>query len=331
MVKKTRQGKKNLVEAEPIFSSALPKTIKEKQDGRQQDYQSSVPTEGAFFDKKDGTPAAVVKAPRKPLAPRRSKGGRGKIRILKNRRQSFTVADSQIKDLKRIKFGIPGFDDLIQGGVPAGTSILMSGPSGAGKTIFCLHFLFTGATANEPGIYVSFEETADSIKQTARLFGWDIDQLEKENKLAIIWKDPYEIKNFATSLTGELYYRIKDMGAKRIVIDPITYMGEAVKDKQKLRKVLVDLSKRFNALGATVLFISERPEGVKSVGKIGIEEFITDGVIILHNILSGDIRTRAIELLKMRHTSHDTMLHPFKITSRGLVVFPREQVFATKT
>lgn len=229
--------------------------------------------------------------------------------------------------VERVKTGIPGVDSLIEGGIPKGSVALVSGGCGSGKTIFGLQFLVNGAEQGEPGVYVSFEEEPESIRETARGFGWDIEKLEKQKKLVILFKDPYEIKDFSESLSGELYYTLKDLHAKRVVVDSITYFGTTVKDEHEVRKNIAVLTRRLKGMGCTTLLISEVPEGDPGVGRFGMEEFIADGVINLHNFLIKDMRQRAIEVLKMRKTNHDTFLHPFKITRKGIVVYADEQVF----
>ncbi len=178
----------------------------------------------------------------------------------------------------------------------------------------------------EPGIYVSFEEEPQSIQSTAQQFGWNVAQLEEDNLLRIIAKDPYEIKDFAKTLSGEFYYTIRDLNAKRVVIDSITYYGMAMEDQHKLRAHIADLAKRLRRLGVTTFLISEVPEG-SSASRFGMEEFVSDGVIQLHNLAIKDSRQRAIEVTKLRKTNHDMLMHPFSITDSGIVVFPQEQVF----
>ncbi|OIO25441.1 hypothetical protein AUJ14_04210 [Candidatus Micrarchaeota archaeon CG1_02_55_22] len=231
-------------------------------------------------------------------------------------------------DLARLKTGIPGLDDLITGGIPNGSVVLLSGGPGCGKTILATQFLYNGAVKfDEPGLYISFEEEPESIIKAASLFGWDLAKLDTQNKLRIVFKDPYEIKDFAKSLAGELYYMIQELGAKRIVFDSITYYGLTVDNQFQLRKNIADLAKRLRKMGVTTLLISETPESQTEGARASVEQFVADGVIQLHNFLINETRQRAIEIVKLRKTNHDTFLHPYKITSKGIEVYPREQVF----
>lgn len=232
------------------------------------------------------------------------------------------------KEIERIKTGIPGFDELIVGGIPRDSVILLIGGPGSGKTIFAMQFLVSGAQKySEPGAFVSFEEREESVRSSAELFGWDVRELEKKDLLRIVWRDPYEVKTFAQAMGGQLYYIIKEAKIKRIVFDSITYFSLSEENRFKLRKEIAELSRRLKAFEVTSIFIAEVPEGEAEIGRYGMEEFVADGVIHMHNFLVRDARQRAIEVIKLRKTSHDTFLHPFKIASRGIEVYPQEQVF----
>ncbi|MFQ5406055.1 MAG: RAD55 family ATPase [Candidatus Micrarchaeia archaeon] len=235
------------------------------------------------------------------------------------------------KQVKRVKFGIPGFDNLISEGVPDNAIVLVAGASGSGKSIFCLQSLIFGALNGEPGVYISFEEEPESIRQAERNFGWDIDKLEKNKMLSIIFKDPYEVENFAKTLAGELHYTLQELNAKRVVIDSVTYFALTLRDKYLVRKELDALAKRFKKLDILTFMISEIPRessSKKLSSQYGMEEFLADAVIHLHDFtVKRVIRQRAIEILKMRLTQHDRVLRPFVISRTGIQVYPRAQVF----
>ncbi len=234
----------------------------------------------------------------------------------------------KLPEIERIKTGIPGLDELITGGIPRQSTVLVTGSPGAGKSIFSMQFLVNGAEMfGEPGVYISFEEEPESLREGAKLFGWDIAKLEKQKKLTILFEDPYEIKSFATSLTGQIYNTLRETGAKRIVFDSITYLGVAQENQYKLRKNIAELGKRLKQMGITTLFISEAPEGPNEARLFRMDEFACDGVVHLYNLLIKDTRQRAIEIAKLRKTNHDTFLHPFIISEKGITIYPKEQVF----
>ena len=283
-----------------------------------------------IFQKKEKTEGLKQKPPEG------KKGGEGKgfkfgipelDRILE---EKTAPAPPQIA---RIRTGIPGLDELITGGIPRDSTIAVVGSPGAGKTIFGLQFLYNGASLfQEPGIYISFEEEPENIMETASLFGWDYRKLAKQGKLQVLFKDPYEIKSFASAMGGQIYATIRESKARRIVIDSITYFSLAQENQFKLRKEISELRKRLKAMDVTTLLVSEVPENAPQATVTGdhlsAEEFAVDGVVRLHNLLVRGTRQRAIEILKLRKTSHDTFLHPFSITDNGIIVYPKEQVFS---
>lgn len=241
-------------------------------------------------------------------------------------REEETFTDKYESD--RLRTEIPGFDKILGGGIPRGATTLVAGGCGSGKSIFCLQTLYNGALKHdEPGAYISFEEPAESIRNTARKFGWDVDALEKKNVLKIMLKDPYEIKDFSKTLSGEMYYTFKDMGVKRIVIDSVTYLASTVGNNYEIRKTVATLARRLREIGASTFLVSEIPEGATGVGRYGMEEFVTDGVVKFHNIHLKENRQRAVEILKMRRTKHSILLHPFCINNKGITVFAEQPIF----
>lgn len=237
-------------------------------------------------------------------------------------------AGIRLPEIDRIKTGIPGLDELITGGIPRQSTVLLAGSPGAGKSIFAMQFLVNGAELfGEAGLYISFEEDPASLRETGMLFGWDIEKLEKQKKIKIIFEDPYEIKSFAAAMSGQIYNTLRETNAKRIVFDSITYMGVTQDNQYKLRKHIAELGRRLKKMDISTLFISESPEGPNDPRIFKMDEFAADGVIRLYNLLIKGTRQRAIEIVKLRKTNHDTFLHPFIISEKGIVAYPKEQVF----
>lgn len=232
--------------------------------------------------------------------------------------------------IERIKTGIKGFDALIDEGIPRGSVLQLVGGPGSGKTTFGLQFLINGAVQfKEPGLYVSFEESDESLRQAADLFGWNLRALEEKKMIEIMWRNAYEVKSFTTSMQGTLRDLIEHHGVKRIVFDSITCFASSLEQSSpKLRREISELSRRLRSFGVTSLYISEVPETQSlNASNYAVEEFLVDGVVYLHNFLVRDTRQRAIEILKLRKTSHDTFIRPFKITSEGISVFNKDFVF----
>lgn len=247
--------------------------------------------------------------------------------------------------VERVRTGITGLDDLIEGGLPRGYCYTLVGGPGVGKTIFSVQFLYNGATKyGENGIYLTFDEPPDSIKTNAKRFGIDLEELEKAGKLVIIDAHPirmglgkYAIRAplvFGTpdfnigSVLSLLNKARKKIGAKRIVVDSLTSLMMQYKDPFTVRREVLTLMKTLSESdGCTSILLSESPEEREGTSRYEVETFLAQGVIILHNMLMKDTRIRAIEIRKMRGTKHSGRMYPFRITDRGIEVLPEERLY----
>lgn len=190
---------------------------------------------------------------------------------------------------------------------------------GSGKTIFGLEFLISTAK-KDPGIYVSFEENLDKIKSSAMGFGWDTTALEKANKIRFLKYDPFRIEDIFEIIESN----IREIGARRVVIDSISALGIYVKDMPELRRMILEVSNMLRKNNCTSILISEVLRQGK-LSRFGMEEFVSDSVIVLHNVLvSGEYR-RGISIWKMRETEHSRKIHPYKINKEGFVVYPNDE------
>jgi len=224
--------------------------------------------------------------------------------------------------VERIPSGIPGLDKLIGGGFVKGSVNLLSGSAGTGKTIFACQFILEGLRNGEPGVYLTLEQEKDEILKDISLFGWDTEfqKYIRAGKLLLVSEFPSKIRDLQVKAV-ELIERIK---AKRFVLDSLTVAemgwGE-VKDLGKIRREVFDFLKTLKRFGVTSLLISETPEGEKSLSTFGFEEFVVDGIIVLHYLeyAAGGI-PRSLIIRKMRRTKHATDIFPFEITSKGIVV-----------
>lgn len=230
--------------------------------------------------------------------------------------------------IDRVKTGIPGLDELIGGGIPKESSILLTGVAGTGKTILAMQFLYNGALHfNEPGIYVSMEEEPHRlIRNFSSNFGWDIQELIDKKLLSFITAELYSFEKLRNLIETE----ISSIKATRIVIDPITILGLYFERTQDVRKCIVELSRSLKDLGCTTLLVSELPEGSKGISTFGAEEFVADGIIILHYLEKPGGSNIAVSIRKMRNTGHDTGFHPVQITQSGAVIFSKEQIPAKR-
>jgi circadian clock protein KaiC len=231
----------------------------------------------------------------------------------------------------RIISGIEGLDELLYGGIPFSSQVLVAGEPGSGKTTFGMQFLYKGATEHdEPGVYVTFEEPPHAVFQNMSHFKWDLGRLMGADKLRFIDASisyplnlskqvPTRVKPFDLSeylmedFYGDLETAVKEIGARRIVIDPITVIGLHFKDPIEARRELFGLSRLLTQLGVTSILTSEISRGAQVLGRFGVEEFISTGVIVLRMIEEGSRRIRTVEIRKMRGTGHQIDMIPMEI------------------
>lgn len=221
----------------------------------------------------------------------------------------------------RVPTGIPGLDDLIEGGFPRGTSILLAGSPGSGKTIAAAHFLYHGAkNLDENGVYVSFAERKEFFFDNMKKFGLDFERLERNEKFKFL--DMMTIREKAISSTfGIVLREISKIDAKRLIIDSFSAMAQAFERKIDARIALHMLDKLTRQTGCTTLLLVEVPRGSETLG-LGFEEFVADGIIQFETINEREgIRKRAV-ILKMRGTNHNHRYSNIVISDKGISLMP---------
>jgi KaiC/GvpD/RAD55 family RecA-like ATPase len=238
--------------------------------------------------------------------------------------------------IERVKTGIPGLDELIEGGFPRGDTILIAGRAGTGKSIMANQFLYKGATEyDEPGVLVTLEESPLLIKRNMMRFGMDLDALVKENKLAIVDLSPSkevtpmkigEYPSFDLSgLEAIILNHVKKLGAKRVVIDTLAILAYKFRSRDILREEFFKLAASITRAGTTLILTSEIPAHHDGLGVFDIEAFLASGVIVLYNeMISETSRSRSIEILKLRGSKHSSRIHSMRITDEGIRVWPAE-------
>lgn len=228
--------------------------------------------------------------------------------------------------MERIKTGIPGLDELVDGGIPITSTVLVTGGSGTCKTIMGLQFLYNGAKQyNEPGIYVTVESSVKNITWNIESFGWDIKQLQDKNMMRIyrLQFDPSrDIESQIGTQLNVIASLVKEMKAKRLVVDSTTAFGIFVKDQGELRSILFRFSDGLKEMGCTTMLIAETKGGKTDFSAFGVEEFIVDGVIALYFTPPN----RSVFVRKMRGTNHSKGIHPLEIEKNGLVVKAKDEV-----
>ena len=222
----------------------------------------------------------------------------------------------------RLSSGIPGLDEMLEGGYPRSSVSLVVGGAGSGKTLTGLQFVVQGIEAGEPGLMVTFQETPSHLASVARGFGWDLEALQASGLLRVLYTSPVELS--VDEHTALIKDAIQELGAKRVVIDSLMDIEIATPDKVRFKDYVYSLVNYFRGQGITSLLTNEIPElfGSLQLSSAGIS-FISDTVILLRYVEMESALTRAISVLKMRGSDHDKSLREFRITSNGMEILER--------
>jgi circadian clock protein KaiC len=231
-------------------------------------------------------------------------------------------------DLEKARTGIPGLDQITGGGLPQGRVTLVAGSAGAGKTLLGLNFLVAGAREYaEPGVLMSFEESESKVALNVRSLGFDLDELQRDGLLAVL---AFRVEPSEYIAAGEFDFEplfailddaIQRVGAKRVVLDTIEVLFGAFGDDSIVRAELNRLARWLEDRGVTVIVTGERGDN-NGLTRHGIEEYVTDCVIVLDHRVSAEICTRRLRVVKYRGSAHGTNEYPFLISARGFTVLP---------
>jgi KaiC/GvpD/RAD55 family RecA-like ATPase len=228
--------------------------------------------------------------------------------------------------MDRVKTGIEGLDEMLNGGIPTGRHVALYGGPGAGKTSICFEYLYQGAKMGENGLYISLEETQEDIlenmKNSFNLFT-DTGDLIAENKLEIVKPDKLNLEEVANLLED----RITTNNIRRAVIDSATMIRMSFATEIEYRQTLFEFLSLLRNLDVTSITTVEASTSKREAMEYDIEHFVMDGIINLYNIDREDRRVRALEIYKMRGTDHSRELVPFKVTPSGIKVYVGEKVF----
>jgi circadian clock protein KaiC len=230
-------------------------------------------------------------------------------------------------ELPKVPTGIDGLDQVTRGGLPKGRPTLVCGAAGCGKTLMAMEFLIRGATQfGEPGVFITFEESPEELAANVRSLGFDLDRLVAEEKIAIDFvriEASEIIENGAYDLEGlflRLGFAIDSVGAKRIVLDTIESLFGGFTNQALLRSELRRLFRWLKDKGVTAVITGERGDG--SLTRQGLEEYVSDCVILLDHRVTEQVSTRRLRIVKYRGTSHGTNEYPFLIDEKGMSVLP---------
>jgi KaiC/GvpD/RAD55 family RecA-like ATPase len=223
---------------------------------------------------------------------------------------------------ERVKTGIPGLDEIMNGGFIPKSLNLLTGTTGTGKTTTSCQFIYNGIKDfNEPAVYVSFEEPVENIKENCLKLGWDFEPFEKKGKVLFVRYDPFHVEDIYELIETN----IKKIKAKRVVIDSIAALGLYVKEPSDIRRMIFNIAFMLRKLDCTTILISEVLPMHEALSRFGVEEFVTDAVIVLYYNRKGSQFSRYLTVWKMRGSHHSNKLHPYKISDKGVVVYSKEE------
>ncbi len=229
----------------------------------------------------------------------------------------------------KIPTGIEGFEHLTLGGLPEGRTALLVGSSGSGKTIFAVEFLYRGITQfDRPGVFVTFEERPRDIVRNVKRLGWHLDDLVGQNKLAFVDGSPEPISvqeagpYDLSGLLTQVEYAIDKVGAKLLVMDSIGGLFYQFQDASLIRREIFRITEILKGLDVTAIMTAERLDEYGSISRHGVEEFVSDNVIVLRNVLQEEKCRRTVQVLKMRGDTHIKGEFPFTISETGISILP---------
>jgi circadian clock protein KaiC len=238
-----------------------------------------------------------------------------------------TNAKSRVSSLPKTPTGIQGLDEITFGGLPRGRPTLVCGSAGCGKTLLAMEFLVHGATEfNEPGVFIAFEESEEDLRKNVASLGFDLQDLSDRKKLLIdyVYIERSEIEEAGEydleGLFVRLGYAIDSIGAKRVVLDTIEAIFGSLPNPSILRAELRRLFRWLKEKGVTAIVTGERGDG--TLTRQGLEEYVSDCVILLDHRTREQISTRRLQIIKYRGSTHGTNEYPFLIDETGISVLP---------
>ncbi len=213
----------------------------------------------------------------------------------------------KLVEIEKIKSGIPGFDFILNGGLPKNRTTLVSGTAGSAKTVLATQFLAEGIIQfGEPGVFITFEESPEDIRKNVSGLGWDINKWEKEEKWLFVDGSPSPGEELIVSgnydlgaLLARIEHAVNKIKALRISVDSLGAVFNRFKEKELIRNEIFKIGAAFKKMEVTSLITAERIHEYGEISRYGVEEFVSDNVIILRNVLGDEKRRRTIEILKI--------------------------------
>lgn len=228
--------------------------------------------------------------------------------------------------IERVKTGIKGLDKMLGGGIPRRHSLLIAGGPGTGKTMLAFEFLYRGAKDGEKGVFITLEETPERIIENAQATypGWkDLDKLIKDERLVVTKAEKWNFDH----LVDLVQSYVTQHGAKRVVIDSSTLLKMYFPTKLEFRRKLYELMDFLSHIDCTMMLTAELRTSDRTTMRHGVEQFVSDGIIVLYNLEKEEKRVRALEIIKMRGTDHAREVAPLRMGPDGMEIFEGEKVY----
>lgn len=224
--------------------------------------------------------------------------------------------------MEKVRTGMDGLDEMLFGGIPRGSTVVVMGSFGTGKTTFGLQFLNQGLAEGEKGIFISLEEDRESILADAEAHGWDLRSKLEGKQLEIVKLEPTDAKVTIQRIKSELPEFIKKFGASRIVFDSISLLNMLFDNDHDRRTNIFNLSQMVKRTGATLLMTAEVKDDNPFASRDGLIEYVADGVISLRylEMQSRNELMLSLRIIKMRRTEHSRKITPYSISNKGLEV-----------
>jgi circadian clock protein KaiC len=222
--------------------------------------------------------------------------------------------------MERVTTGIANLDEMLDGGFVPQSAILLRGAPGTGKTTFGLQYLLEGVRRGEAGLFISFEEFPQSLYRDAASVGWDLAAVEESGGLRMIFTSPKVLQQSLATPDSNIVRMIHQFDIRRVVVDSLTHFTQVIADNHELRRAYHQVISAFRREGVTALYLGEEMRSDYTTQERGRLSFVVDTLVMLRYLEIDSAIQRAIVILKMRSSVHDTAIHSYTIGPDGITV-----------
>ncbi|MBN2306143.1 MAG: hypothetical protein JXQ72_16790 [Anaerolineae bacterium] len=233
------------------------------------------------------------------------------------------MPNTTIPNTERVTSGIPGLDKMLGGGFIPRSAVLLRGAPGTGKTTFGLQYLIEGVRRGETGLFISFEEFPQSLYRDAASVGWDLAALEEQGKLKLMFTSPQVLLHSLNQPESSILHMIQQADTRRAVVDSLTHFTQSISGDHELRRTYHQIISAFRREAITALYLGEEMRTDYTNREKGRLSFIVDTMLMLRYLEIDSAIQRAIVVLKMRSSAHDTAIYGYTIGANGITVSSR--------